>query len=91
VAKANNTVYGSPPRVDRERGRILWMAGQLRAGVVWATASTASIHQSFRRISLESAFGREGGVKAWGLPRCLTNAWQWRKTYKLYIGGAFRI
>ena len=37
VAKANNTPYGLSAGVWTEKGsRILWMADQLRAGVVWA-------------------------------------------------------
>src|SRR5690606_23923393 len=37
VAKANNTPYGLSAGVWTEKGsRILWMADQLKAGVVWA-------------------------------------------------------
>src|SRR5699024_5449448 len=37
VEKANNTPYGLSAGVWTEKGsRILWMANQLRAGVVWA-------------------------------------------------------
>src|SRR4029078_4394366 len=37
VSKANNTPYGLSAGIWTEKGsRILWMADQLRAGVVWA-------------------------------------------------------
>jgi len=62
VAKANNTTYGLSAGVWTEKGsRILWMAGQLRAGVVWANTfnrfDPASPFGGYR----ESGFGREGG------------------------------
>jgi aldehyde dehydrogenase (NAD+) len=62
VAKANNTVYGLSAGVWTEKGsRILWMAGQLKAGVVWANSfnrfDPASPFGGYR----ESGFGREGG------------------------------
>ena len=62
VAKANNTVYGLSAGVWTEKGsRIFWMAGQLRAGVVWANSfnrfDPASPFGGYR----ESGFGREGG------------------------------
>ncbi len=94
VEKANNTTYGLSAGVWTEKGsRILYMAGQLRAGVVWANTfnrfDPASPFGGYR----ESGFGREGGrPRARGVPRCLS-ARRWpgavRKTYKLYIGGAF--
>src|ERR1700681_1904184 len=43
VEKANNTPYGLSAGVWTEKGsRILWMAQQLRAGVVWANTLTRS-------------------------------------------------
>jgi aldehyde dehydrogenase (NAD+) len=62
VAKANNTQYGLSAGVWTEKGsRILWMAQQLRAGVVWANTynrfDPASPFGGYR----ESGFGREGG------------------------------
>ena len=62
VAKANNTPYGLSAGVWTEKGsRILWMAQQLRAGVVWANTynrfDPASPFGGYR----ESGFGREGG------------------------------
>ena len=37
VEKANNTPYGLSAGIWTDKGsRILWMADQLRAGVVWA-------------------------------------------------------
>ncbi|WP_199435131.1 aldehyde dehydrogenase family protein [Qaidamihabitans albus] len=62
VAKANNTPYGLSAGVWTEKGsRILWMAGKLRAGVVWANTfnrfDPAAPFGGYR----ESGFGREGG------------------------------
>jgi aldehyde dehydrogenase (NAD+) len=62
VEKANNTMYGLSAGVWTEKGsRILWMAQQLRAGVVWANTynrfDPASPFGGYR----ESGFGREGG------------------------------
>ena len=62
VAKANNTPYGLSAGVWTEKGsRILWMAQQMRAGVVWANTynrfDPASPFGGYR----ESGFGREGG------------------------------
>ena len=62
VIKANNTPYGLSAGVWTDKGsRILWMAQQLRAGVVWANTynrfDPASPFGGYR----ESGFGREGG------------------------------
>jgi aldehyde dehydrogenase (NAD+) len=62
VTKANNTAYGLSAGVWTDKGsRILWMAQQLRAGVVWANTynrfDPASPFGGYR----ESGFGREGG------------------------------
>ena len=62
VAKANNTPYGLSAGVWTEKGsRILWMAEQLRAGVVWANTfnhfDPGSPFGGFK----ESGYGREGG------------------------------
>ncbi|HZG93324.1 MAG TPA: aldehyde dehydrogenase family protein [Mycobacteriales bacterium] len=62
VEKANNTPFGLSAGVWTEKGsRILWMADQLRAGVVWANTfnrfDPASPFGGFK----ESGFGREGG------------------------------
>ena len=59
---ANNTPYGLSAGIWTEKGsRILWMADQLRAGVVWANTfnrfDPASPFGGYR----ESGFGREGG------------------------------
>jgi len=62
VEKANNTPYGLSAGVWTEKGsRILAMAQQLRAGVIWANTynrfDPASPFGGYR----ESGFGREGG------------------------------
>ena len=62
VAKANNTPYGLSAGIWTEKGsRILWVADQLRAGVVWANTfnkfDPASPFGGFK----ESGYGREGG------------------------------
>ena len=62
VAKANNTPYGLSAGIWTEKGsRILWMADQMQAGVVWANTfnrfDPASPFGGYR----ESGYGREGG------------------------------
>ncbi|HYB85532.1 MAG TPA: aldehyde dehydrogenase family protein [Streptosporangiaceae bacterium] len=62
VAKANNTPYGLSAGVWTEKGsRILWMAGRLRAGVVWANTYNRFDPASPFGGYQESGFGREGG------------------------------
>jgi aldehyde dehydrogenase (NAD+) len=62
VAKANNTNYGLSAGVWTEKGsRILWMAGRLRAGVVWANTFNRFDPSSPFGGYRESGFGREGG------------------------------
>jgi acyl-CoA reductase-like NAD-dependent aldehyde dehydrogenase len=62
VAKANNTPYGRSAGVWTEKGsRILWMADQLRAGVVWANTFNKFDPTSPFGGYKESGYGREGG------------------------------
>jgi acyl-CoA reductase-like NAD-dependent aldehyde dehydrogenase len=62
VAKANNTPYGLSAGVWTEKGsRILWMADQLRAGVVWANTFNQFDPTSPFGGFKESGYGREGG------------------------------
>jgi aldehyde dehydrogenase (NAD+) len=62
VEKANNTPYGLSAGVWTEKGsRILWMAQQLRAGVVWANTFNKFDPTSPFGGYQESGFGREGG------------------------------
>ena len=62
VAKANNTPYGLSAGVWTENGsRILWMADQLRAGVVWANTFNQFDPTSPFGGYKESGYGREGG------------------------------
>jgi aldehyde dehydrogenase (NAD+) len=62
VAKANNTAYGLSAGVWTDKGsRILWMANQLRAGVVWANTFNRFDPTSPFGGYKESGFGREGG------------------------------
>jgi aldehyde dehydrogenase (NAD+) len=63
VEKANNTPYGLSAGVWTEKGsRILWMAEQLRAGVVWANTYNRFDPASPFGGYKESGFGREGGL-----------------------------
>ena len=97
VAKANNTPYGLSAGVWTEKGsRILWMAQRLRAGVVWANTFNRFDPTSPFGGYKESGFGREGGRHGLGrLPRTVerrlmaADRLDVRKTYKLYVGGAF--
>jgi aldehyde dehydrogenase (NAD+) len=62
VEKANNTPYGLSAGVWTEKGsRILWMAQQLRAGVVWANTFNQFDPASPFGGYKESGYGREGG------------------------------
>ncbi len=63
VEKANNTPYGLSAGVWTDKGsKNMWIAQQLRAGVVWCNTfnqfDPASPFGGYR----ESGFGREGGV-----------------------------
>jgi aldehyde dehydrogenase (NAD+) len=63
VEKANNTPYGLSAGIWTEKGsRILWMAQQLRAGVVWANTFNRFDPTSPFGGYKESGFGREGGL-----------------------------
>ena len=62
VEKANNTPYGLSAGIWTDKGsRILWMAGKLRAGVVWANTFNRFDPSSPFGGYKESGFGREGG------------------------------
>jgi aldehyde dehydrogenase (NAD+) len=62
VEKANNTPYGLSAGVWTEKGsRILSMAAQLRAGVVWANTFNRFDPTAPFGGYKESGFGREGG------------------------------
>ncbi|WP_456698550.1 aldehyde dehydrogenase family protein [Aeromicrobium sp. P5_D10] len=62
VEKANNTPYGLSAGVWTEKGsRILHMANQLRAGVVWANTFNVFDPASPFGGYKESGYGREGG------------------------------
>src|SRR5881392_1611602 len=63
VEKANNTPYGLSAGVWTEKGsRILPMAHQLRAGVIWANTFNRFDPSSPFGGYKESGFGREGGL-----------------------------
>ncbi|MDA2987186.1 MAG: aldehyde dehydrogenase family protein, partial [Actinomycetota bacterium] len=67
VQKANNTPYGLSAGIWTEKGsRILWMAQQLRAGVVWANTFNRFDPTSPFGGYKESGFGREGGLHGLG-------------------------
>jgi acyl-CoA reductase-like NAD-dependent aldehyde dehydrogenase len=62
VSKANNTPYGLSAGIWTEKGsRILWMADQLKAGVVWANTFNKFDPASPFGGYKESGYGREGG------------------------------
>src|SRR3954469_19179126 len=62
VEKANNTPYGLSAGIWTEKGsRILWMASQLRAGVVWSNAFNRFDPTSPFGGYKESGYGRGGG------------------------------
>ena len=62
VEKANNTPYGLSAGVWSDKGsRTLWVAGQLRAGVVWSNTFNRFDPASPFGGYKESGYGREGG------------------------------
>ncbi len=62
VEKANNTPFGLSAGVWTDKGSlILWMANQLRAGVVWANTFNQFDPTSPFGGYKESGYGREGG------------------------------
>ncbi|MGY1652658.1 aldehyde dehydrogenase family protein [Geodermatophilus sp. SYSU D01119] len=62
VAKANNTTYGLSAGIWTEKGsRILAIANQLRAGVVWANTFNQFDPTSPFGGYKQSGYGREGG------------------------------
>ena len=63
VAKANDTQYGLSAGIWTEKGsKILWMADQLDAGVIWANTYNQFDPTSPFGGYKESGFGREGGL-----------------------------
>jgi acyl-CoA reductase-like NAD-dependent aldehyde dehydrogenase len=63
VEKANNTPFGLSAGIWSDKGsRILWMADQLRAGVVWANTFNKFDPTSPFGGYKESGYGREGGL-----------------------------
>lgn len=62
IEKANNTPYGLSAGVWTDKGsRILWMANQLKAGVVWSNTFNKFDPTSPFGGYKESGYGREGG------------------------------
>jgi aldehyde dehydrogenase (NAD+) len=62
VEKANNTPFGLSAGIWTDKGsRILWMASQLRAGVVWSNTFNKFDPASPFGGYKESGYGREGG------------------------------
>lgn len=62
IAKSNNTPYGLSAGIWSEKGsRVLALAGQLRAGVVWSNTFNRFDPASPFGGYKESGFGREGG------------------------------
>ena len=70
VEKANNTPYGLSAGVWTDKGsRILWMADQLRAGVVWAnTFNKFDPTSAVRRLQGVGLRPRGRPARAGGLP-----------------------
>ena len=91
VEKANNTPYGLSAGVWTEKGsRILWMAQRLRAGVVWAnTYNRFDPDVAVRRLQGVRVRPRGRAARARALPALRMTRLPVKKTYKLFIGGAF--
>ena len=95
VEKANNTPYGLSAGVWTEKGsRILWMAERLRAGVVWAnTYNRFDPDVAVRRLQGVRLRPRGRPARARAVhelrPSDVADRLPVKKTYKLFIGGAF--
>ena len=91
VEKANNTPYGLSAGVWTEKGsRILWMAQHLRAGVVWAnTFNRFDPDEPLRRLQGIGLRPGRRPARHGAVPRLRMTRLPVKKTYKLYIGGAF--
>jgi aldehyde dehydrogenase (NAD+) len=64
IEKANNTAYGLSAGIWTEKGsRILQVAAQLKAGVVWANTFNRFDPTSPFGGYKESGYGREGGLQ----------------------------
>jgi aldehyde dehydrogenase (NAD+) len=62
IEKANNTPFGLSAGIWTDKGsRILWMATQLRAGVIWSNTFNRFDPASPFGGYKESGYGREGG------------------------------
>ena len=91
IEKANNTPYGLSAGVWTEKGsRILKMAQKLRAGVIWANTYNRFDPSSPFGGYKESGYGREGGRHGLAPYLRFDDVLPVKKTYKLFIGGAFR-
>ena len=94
IEKANNSRYGLAAGIWTDKGaKAFEVAGALRAGVVWQNTYNHFDPTAAFGGYKESGFGREGGpaglrpylqVTAMSAQRLAV-----RKTYKLWIGGAF--
>ena len=63
IEKANNTPYGLSAGIWTDQGsKNMWIAGKLRAGVVWCNTFNQFDPSSPFGGYKESGFGREGGV-----------------------------
>ncbi len=91
VEKANNTPYGLSAGVWTEKGsRILAMAQKLRAGVIWAnTYNRFDPGLAVRRLQGVRLRPRGRAPRARAVPGVRLSRLPVKKTYKLYIGGAF--
>jgi acyl-CoA reductase-like NAD-dependent aldehyde dehydrogenase len=78
IAKANNTPYGLSAGIWTDKGsRILAVADQLRAGVIWANTFNRFDPSSPFGGYKESGYGREGGrhgLAAYLAPRAVSAA-----------------
>ena len=78
IAKANNTPYGLSAGIWTDKGsRILAVADQLRAGVIWANTFNRFDPSSPFGGYKESGYGREGGrhgLAAYLAARCVRRA-----------------
>ncbi len=92
IEKANNSRYGLAAGIWTDKGaKAFEVASALRAGVVWQNTYNHFDPTAAFGGYKESGFGREGGpagLRPYLRVVCVSRL-EVRKTYKLWIGGAF--
>ena len=89
VEKANNTPSASPPASGPTRARGSCGPDQLRAGVVWANTFNKFDPTAPSAATRSRATAARAAATVWRPTLPSESRIDVRKTYKLYVGGAF--